>query len=136
MHLSPFGEVVQRCWNDLPRHYPHVGLDAFVIMPNHVHGIIAFADREVVGAGLKPAPTRAGSKRHGLPEVMRAFKSFSSRRVNVLRGNPGQSLWQRGYYEHIVRGEESLTSLRKYIEENPIRWALDQENPANRNRRV
>jgi len=120
MVLNPFGEVVQACWDDLPRHYPHVELDAFVIMPNHAHGIIMIS----VGAGFKPAPT------HGLPEIIRAFKTFSSRRINDLRDMSGVPLWQRNYYEHVIRNEESLNTIRRYIIENPLRWADDPENPA------
>jgi len=61
MRLSPFGEIIRACWDNLPRHYPHVALDAFVIMPNHIHGIIVLADPAVVGVGFKPTPTLAVS---------------------------------------------------------------------------
>ena len=125
MLLTPFGEIVGACWDDLPCHYQHMELDAFVVMPNHIHGVIVLADT-VVGAGFKPAPTR---KRHGLPEIIRAFKTFSSRRINGLRNAPGTSLWQRGYYEHIIRNENSLNDIRNYIQFNPAMWQWDRENP-------
>ena len=92
-------------------------------MPNHVHGIIIIRD---VGAGSEPAPT---TKRHGLPEIVRQFKTFSARRINRRRGTPGQPVWQRNYYEHIIRHEESLNRIRDYILTNPLRWNLDRENP-------
>ena len=129
IHPSMCGEIVRSCWGHLPRHYPHVVLDAFVLMPNHVHGIIVLTDPDFVGAGLKPAPTLAG-RRCSVPETVRAFKAFSSRRINEWRGTPGKSAWQRGYYEHIVRNEEDLNEIRKYITENPLSWELDRENPA------
>jgi REP element-mobilizing transposase RayT len=164
MALNPFGGIVDATWNDLPNHFSHVELDAFVIMPNHVHGIIVLT--APVGAGLRPAPTRSGvgpaptrsgvgpaptrsdvgpaptrsdvrpaatgdGKRPPLSEIVRAFKSFSARRINELRGTLTVSVWQRSYYEHIIRNEQELNKIRQYIDDNPVRWALDRENPAN-----
>jgi putative transposase len=83
MRVNPYGQVVLECWDDLVNHYPHIALDAFVVMPNHVHGIIALA--EDVGAGFKPAPTG----RRPLSEIVRAFKTFSARRINQMRNTPG-----------------------------------------------
>jgi REP element-mobilizing transposase RayT len=141
MRLNPLGVVVRDCWDELPRHYSHVELDTFVVMPNHVHGIIILADADVgagfkpaqtglhnitAGAGLKPAPTK---KRHGLSEIIRAFKTFSSRHINKLRHAPGESVWQRNYYEHVIRNEKSLDKIREYILTNLLRWELDRNNP-------
>lgn len=127
MRLNHYSTIVQACWDDLPNHYRHVELDAFVIMPNHIHGIIVLTDHErgFVGAGLRPAPT----KHHPLSEIVRAFKSFSARRINELRDTQGTSLWQRNYYEHIIRNEYDLEHIRKYISENPLNWAKDENNP-------
>jgi len=122
MRLNHAGVIVQTVWNELPVHYTHVQLDQFVAMPNHVHGIVILTD---VGAGFKPVPTR----RHGLQEIIRAFKTFSSRRINQLRGIPGIPVWQRNYYEHIIRHEPELNRIREYIQTNPLRWELDRENP-------
>jgi len=129
MRLNDAGRMVHDVWNDLPRHYAGVELDAFVVMPNHVHAIVI-----IVGAGLKPAPTvRAGLKpaptKHGLPEIVRGFKTFSSRRINEMRQTSGVAVWQRNYYEHIVRDEESLNRIREYVVNNPLRWEWDRENP-------
>jgi hypothetical protein len=88
-------------------------------MPNHFHGIIV----------LEPS-ANPSEKRSALPEIIRAFKSFSTRRINALRNAPGQPLWQRGYYEHIVRNEISLAGIREYIVGNPARWLTDDNNPA------
>jgi REP element-mobilizing transposase RayT len=119
VRLSKAGQVVQDVWEGLPRHYPHVRLDAWTIMPNHVHGIVIFT-AEPVGAGLKPAPTNtnqdalddggsmptnANRTRHGLPEIVRAFKTFSARRINAAQGTQGTAFWQRNYYEHVIRNE-------------------------------
>jgi len=124
MRLNRFGEIVCRVWDGLPRHYPHVVLDAFIVMPNHVHAIMILTDETSVGAGLKPAPTR-----HGLPEIVRAFKTFSVRRINESRATSGQTVWQRNYYEHIIRDDAEMDRIRQYIETNPARWAEDRENP-------
>jgi len=107
-------------------------LDGFVVMPNHVHGIIVLTDDSAVGAGLKPAPT----KMHALPEIVRAFKTFSARAINACQGLRGASVWQRNYYEHVVRDESDLSRIRKYIEENPARWAEDGNNPVVWDRRA
>jgi len=133
IRLGNYGAVVQTCWDDLPNHYSNVESDLFVVMPNHVHGIIVLSDTTPdARAGLRPAPTvSTPSKRHGLPEIMRAFKSFSTRRVNEARGVAGAPLWQRNYHEHIIRNEKSLNSIREYIIANPAQWAVDRENPAN-----
>ncbi len=118
------GNIVRECWYELPYHYAGLALDAFVVMPNHLHGVLAFVDD--VGAGLKPA--LAIKPRRNLSEVVRAFKTFSARRINELGGAPGAAVWQRGYYEHIVRGEKSLSEIRRYIADNPRNWAADPEN--------
>ena len=91
--LNEAGRIVQAAWDDLPNHFAGVSLDAFIVMPNHVHGIVAL--QVLVGAGLKPAPTQI---RAGLFEVVRAFKTFSARSVNKSRGRQGVPVWQRNYY--------------------------------------
>ncbi len=129
MGLNHFGEVVQTCWNDLAKHYPHAESDVFVVMPNHVHGIIVLGDLSDVRAGLKPAPTVV--KRCGLSEIIRAFKTFSSRQINELRGRHRIPVWQRNYYEHVIRNENDLNEIREYIVNNPLKWDLDGDNPDN-----
>ncbi|MFZ0134346.1 MAG: transposase, partial [Desulfobacterales bacterium] len=73
----------------------------------------------------KPAPTKI----HALPEIIRGFKTFSSRRINEIRHSPGTKLWQRNYYEHIIRNDDELNRIREYIVGNPARWESDTENP-------
>ena len=119
MQLSRSGEVVKFNWFNLTRVYPHVNLDAFVIMPNHVHGIIVLTDKEV-----------ATSKRHGLPEIVRGLKTFSARRINQLSNNNGTPVWQRGYYEKVIQNEQSLQNIREYIVNNPLGWEKDEMHPS------
>ena len=88
-----------------------------------------------VGAGLKPAPTTmkpapTEQTRHSLPEIVRALKTFSARRINIMHGTPGKAIWQRNYYEHIIRNEASRNRIREYVANNPVKWPTDDENPA------
>lgn len=146
MVTNDAGQVIRTVWNDLPEHYPHVELDQFIVMPNHIHGILL-----LVGAGLKPAldkvndanvqnrfglkPNWAGlkpaptGKRHGLSEVIRGLKTFSARQINRERNMPGRPVWQRTYYDRIIRNETELNRIREYIINNPLKWHLDRDNP-------
>jgi putative transposase len=120
MVLNTLGCIVETCWDDLPNHYNNIQLDAFVVMPNHIHGIIFISDGDV-GAGFKPAPT----KRHGLTEIVRGLKTFSARKINQLRDTPGISVWQRSFHDHIIRDPHGLDKIRAYIATNPARWHAD-----------
>jgi len=136
MQLSEIGKVIEECWRAIPRHFPNVTSDVFVVMPNHVHGILM-----ITGTGRGTACRAPTTERfshpvaNSLPTVIRSFKSVVTRRVGKLHNALGISLWQRNYYEHIIRSEESLEEIRRYIAENPFRWANDRENPANGRKR-
>ena len=132
VQVTAVGGIVKHSWYDLPSHYRNIELDEFVVMPNHVHGIVIITDHvaSTVGAGFKPAPTPP-QRRHALPEIVRGFKTFSSRRINLMRSTPGHQFWQRNYYEHIIRSENELDQVRRYIQENPAKWADDVDNPKN-----
>jgi putative transposase len=138
MRLNGAGRMVAVEWALLPKRFPNVQLDAMVVMPNHLHGIIVITDPAVVGAGLVPAPTaphRATTRvSPTVGDVVGAFKSRVT--VEYTRGVKTSGwlpfsgrLWQRNYYEHIIRNEESLNRIRQYIANNPLRWELDIENP-------
>ncbi|MBN1398477.1 MAG: transposase [Bacteroidetes bacterium] len=127
MRLSQLGEVVRDTWYDLPNHNRGIELDAFVVMPNHIHGIIIINDI-TVGAGLEPAPT---GKRHGLTEIIRQLKTFSALCINKKRNTVGYPVWQRNYYERIIRNDRELNIFRDYIENNVIQWFFDTENAQN-----
>jgi REP element-mobilizing transposase RayT len=115
VRLSEAGRVVAQVWQDLPAHYPNFSLDEFVIMPNHLHGLLVI-ERE----GGRP-----------LSNLMRAFKAFSTREIKAQR-LVTDPVWQRGYYEHVVRDEADLAVICQYIQDNPAKWDLDDENPARR----
>jgi len=128
MRWNDAGRMVNKCWYEIPAHFPHVELDAFVVMPNHVHGII------VVGAPFM-APHDSGAMNQGamnraptLGGMVRSFKAVATRRLR--QAGCSAFAWQRNYYEHIIRNEESLDRIRRYIADNPARWSFDRENPA------
>jgi len=136
MRLNALGEIARQCWLAIPDHFPHARLDEFVIMPNHVHGIIWIVDdvradaANVVGAKnfspLQNQYPHGTSKTIG--SIVRGFKigvtKWARQHANV------HTVWQRNYYEHIIRDEKSLNRIRQYIMSNPMRWHLDRENPA------
>ena len=215
MRLSEAGRMVQSAWDALPAHYPGVDIDEFVVMPNHIHGIIVLNDPNVGatprgcpdrdstngdcadhdfpddptantmnGQARGPAPTVVDGRmmnvvgatprgcpdhdcpddaavdvvdgqargpaptvgvdgttddavRLSLPDVVHRFKSFTTAQYRHGVKNNGwppfpRRLWQRNYYEHIIRSEDEFDRIRRYITENPARWALDRENPAHR----
>lgn len=148
MRLSDAGQIVRTAWYDLPNHYPNVELDEFAVMPNHVHEIIVLVGAgmvgaHMVGAGFKPAPTTTNLApatnpgpivHHGLPEIVRALRTFSARRINQIHNTPGVPVWQRNYYEHIIRNKASLNRIREYITNNPMLWETDRENPVRAHR--
>ena len=121
MVLNEYGNIVSAFWDDLPSHYPNIKTDECVVMPNHVHGIIVIDNN--AGNGLKPFPTQ-----HGLSEIMRGFKTFSSRKINEIISSETKFQWQKSFYDHVIRNEKSLNCVREYITINPARWDLDIEN--------
>jgi putative transposase len=129
MTLNETGRLVEQCWNDIPAHFPRVELDEFVIMPNHVHGILSIID--AVGAkNFSPLPSqqRAGTSKT-IGSIIRGFKIGVTKWMR--QHTPIHDVWQRNYYEHVIRDEADLIRVREYISVNPVRWAEDAENPWN-----
>ena len=171
MKLNTNGEIARGSWLSIPRHFQNVELDEFVIMPNHLHGIILIVNNsevegevlanqdflqsrsEVEGEALAIsndqnqqnlsrqcfAPTVNtgetikinGTKPQSLAAIIQNYKSVSTRQINRINKAQGSVIWQRNYYEHIIRDEEALNNIREYIFNNPINWVEDKENPAN-----
>lgn len=125
------GETVAAVWHNLPRHFPFIELDAFVIMPNHIYGIIVINEQPnniVINQLLKPKTTFPnGTKPASLGAILQNFKSVSTRQVNRITRNFG-TIWQRNYYEEIIRNEQAYNNIRRYIIENPLTWEDDEEN--------
>ena len=120
-------EVVEWAWRALPAHFPRAMTDAFVVMPNHIHGVIWILDnRQGMEARVGPRNRLAAGS---LGVIVRSFRSAVTKRVNELRGIPGEPVWQRNYYERIVRNDDELNHIREYIQLNPQKWNLDRDNP-------
>jgi putative transposase len=115
MRLNDSGCVVQSTWVGLPNHYHRELLDAFVVMPNHIHGVLSLVGEQ---------------SGHGLPEIIRGFKTFSARRINEIRKARGIAVWQRSYHDHVIRDDADLDRIRRYIADNPASWADDPERTA------
>jgi REP element-mobilizing transposase RayT len=125
MILNDGGRFTQKCWLDISNHFPHVYLDEFIIMPNHVHGIIIIDDEYVGAKNFSPLPFRSPSKTVG--SIIRGFKIGVTK---WFRNNTDvYTVWQRNYWEHVIRDENELNRIREYIMNNPLQWELDEENP-------
>ena len=129
--------IVKQCLLEIPVHFPNIELDAWIIMPNHVHAILVINDRieQIKRRGTAcRAPTstyeRFGKPTMGsLPTIIRSFKSAATKRINAIRETPGTRVWQRNYYEHVIRNDEEFNIRRRYLLDNPVRWDEDEYNP-------
>jgi REP element-mobilizing transposase RayT len=144
MILNNFGIIAAECWCAVPEHFPNVELGAYVIMPNHAHGVIVIRDDESAshfgmtdddGRGaalLRPYANvtndhKINVKPGSLGAIVRSYKSAVSYRINKEYNATG--IWQRNYYEHIIRSEREMDNIWRYIEANPAQWDRDDENP-------
>ena len=145
MRLNKFGKIVQEEWLRTAQIRADVELDSFIVMPNHIHGIIVLT--EPVGANCHSPQekhdnnstnngayidtpllkTKFHSPSGTIGAIIRGFKSAATKRINELCSTPGISVWQRGYYEHIIRNDNDLDNVREYIVNNPIKWLLEKE---------
>lgn len=142
--LSNFGKIADECWRAIPEHFPTVELGAYVIMPNHVHGVIMIHEDESAShlgmtdddrrgaAMLRPYyddnPHKINVKPGSLGAIVRSYKSAVSYRINKEYNTSG--IWQRNYYERIIRNADEANRIHLYIEANPAQWETDDENPS------
>jgi REP-associated tyrosine transposase len=126
--LNEFGRIVEEEWQKSSVIRREIELDVFVIMPNHIHGIVNITDVDVGATGR--SPLRSGPPARSLGAFVAGFKSAVTKRLNNLRHTPGAPVWQRNYYEHIVRDDGELLRVREYILNNPLDWETDRENPS------
>jgi len=132
---TPMGQIADDHWRAIPDHFPTIELGAYVVMPNHIHGIIMIqshgVDIPIVGATHWVAPTGRpnGPKRGSIGGIVGAYKMSVTRRIQ--RELDGANIWQRNYYEHIIRDENEHSRIHLYIESNIDNWNLDDENPSN-----
>ena len=149
MRLSQPGQIVVDTYLWLANQYPYVHLDRWVVMPNHLHGIIVLTDdcrgglRIALPPNLAPPPNIAPdialtpdvvltpdiTLRKPLGRLIGAFKTVSTKQINLVRDTPDIPVWQRNYYEHIIRDDRALQHIRQYIQNNPLSWRDDQLHP-------
>ncbi len=141
MQLSALGQIARQQWLRLPARFACLELEAFVVMPNHVHGIIILHDRGGGTAGdlddndiqiPRRAPTEAFGKPvpHSIPTIIRSYKSAVAYRIHLVREAAKTVVWQRNYYEHIIRNQREWERIHLYIDSNPVHWSHDQINPS------
>jgi putative transposase len=146
INLNTAGECVRKAWLGTADKRTNIRLDDFVIMPNHFHGILWLLRRgtacraheihdevNILGAASR-APTfeQFGKPVHdSLPTIIRSFKSAATKLINESRNTPGSPIWQRNYYEHVIRSHKELRQTSEYIRSNPAHWHNDEENPVN-----
>jgi len=132
MRLSPAGTAVRESWFNLPSRFPSVISRELVVMPNHLHAIVGLTRpiQPLKAGAASGAPTgkNCASSYPVLGDVIRAFRSISAIEINRILGRRGEAVWQRNYYEHIVRNLDEYERIRKYILENPSHWHDDPEN--------
>lgn len=144
MRLNERGEIADTCWRAIPDHFEHVELDEHVIMPNHVHGVLWLvgathcvartSDNDgdtdnLSGRGIASPLQRArGLEPGSLGAIVGAYKSAVTRRINRRRDTAGAPVWQRNYYDHVIRTNDTARAIRAYIADNPVRWHLDRYN--------
>jgi len=121
---NKFGDIVYEYWQKIPEHFQNIEIDFAVVMPNHFHGILVICD-QVLGGETPPL------RKPILGQMVGYFKYQTTKSINKIRNQMGVKIWQRNYYDHIIRTEESLENLREYILQNPLRWDIDQLHPNN-----
>jgi REP element-mobilizing transposase RayT len=133
VHLSKLGEIARQELERLPHKFLGIQLDTFAVMPNHIHLLITISGN---AAAIQTAHSEAF--RHpvagSIPTIIRTYKASVTRRVALLRDNPVSEVWQRNYYEHVVRNANEHERIYTYIVANPLQWDSDDENPAGHSR--
>ena len=134
MVLNNIGKICCDCLQNLPNYYSNTECNSYIIMPNHIHTIVIidnFDNRynEIIEGGLQTLPYRnmvSNNKTYSLSEIVRGFKTFSSKQINKIINNGMKFKWQRSFYDHIIRNDESLDNIRQYINNNPGNWVDDK----------
>ena len=142
MQLNNFGNILQRCWDQIPGKYKNIKLGNFVIMPNHIHGIIWIVEaihespetKQTIHKSsykngvIRELPLQVERRKMLLSKIIGRFKMNSSKLINNIRNSTGAHIWQRGYYDHIIRNDEDLNNIKQYIQNNPQNWDKDKNN--------
>jgi len=132
MVLNELGKIAHTNWMATPDHFAHVELDAFVVMPNHVHGILLFQFERDLQKPNSPTPLKkesclVGAETGSLGAVVGSYKASVTKRVNLILNQQAQVIWQRNYFERVIRNKQELLAIRTYIQNNPLKWQLDAD---------
>ena len=125
MRLNEFGGIVESEWLKTPQIRPEIELGVYVIMPNHFHAIVIIKDQGVGAYGHTPLPVEFASPSRTIGALIRGFKGTVTRSINLTRQTPARPVWQRNYYEHIIRNEAEYLQISEYILANPLVWTTD-----------
>jgi REP element-mobilizing transposase RayT len=128
MQLSEIGNIARQSWEKIPIHFPNIELDEFIIMPNHLHGIIIINDYSCRDVQLN-VPTGISPKQGTLSVIIRTFKAAVT--TECRRNNYFEFRWQSRFFEHIIRDDKSRNTIRDYIMNNALQWSFDHDNPEN-----
>ncbi len=141
MQLNDCGLIVNEQWKDLPNHYSELQLGAWMVMPNHFHGVLILTGVGAIQVGaIHESPQQSQQweplkrderRKMLLSKIIVRFKMTTAKHINLLRNTPGTTVWQRNYYEHIIRNNESFANIESYILNNPASWNTDTENLGN-----
>ncbi len=131
MILNKSGEIVKKCWLDIPEHFSIIKIEEFVIMPNHFHGIIIIDDFVWNRHARSIQNINENRQHQKLPVIIGSFKSVITKLIHRKYENGFQ--WQKSYYDHIIRNEPSLNNIRQYIRQNPQNWDKVKNNLLIRN---
>ena len=136
MNLNEYGIIVKKCWDDINNHFNDVATDYFIIMPNHIHGIITVGARSPCPPDKIHLPNesneidiggRGNRARTTLGNIIAYFKYASTKQINAMRNIGIQKIWHRNYYDRIIRNDRELNEIREYIINNPMHWETDNE---------
>jgi putative transposase len=129
IQLNPIGQLIVSLWQRIPQHFPNVELDEFVLMPNHLHGIIIIVKQQPQPNSANQELNLQGTKSNSLGAIIQNFKSISTRKIKRINHNSSMLIWQRNYYEQIIRDDRTLQKIRQYITDNPLNWESDRLTP-------
>lgn len=130
MILNDTGKIVQDEWRRSSVIRNEIELDEYIVMPNHIHGIIIINNVGATG-GRPKTPYSSGPHKRSLGSFVAGFKSSITKHINLIRGSSNRYIWQRNYYDHIIRNDKDLYNSRIYINNNPLKWEFDRNHPNN-----
>ena len=123
--LNRLGKIAEYNWEQIPKHYQNVQIDTYIIMPNHIHGIIIINEAQIINQ-LKFERSSTIPRYGLLSKIINSYKNIVTKTIKSEFGET-QFRWQRSFYEHIIRSENSLSSIREYILQNPLKLLIEYD---------